>query len=282
MEKLMKGEIVSEVRPSNWIELRTILLEKANNYRLFRGESNSKWELKSSISRVAQDLNKDVTTLESGIIREFKRGAQNYRNSLPEKYSTFEWLSLMQHSRIPTRLIDFTKSPWVALYFALEGAKQDQSAAIYCLDLKTDRECYLRSKFLIQANQRVDVNVIIGNLSRDEDVVNNPNNYLLQFSSPAGNTTAPIGITIDEGYFAHERLIYQQGLFVFQFDIRVPFFENIADEMAQGELLKIIIEPHLFEEAIKELQHTNCNAQVLFGGFDGFCRGLPYKVYTHY
>jgi len=81
------------------------------------------------------------------MLREFKRlcGASGFRIRLR---NNFQWLFLMQHYGIPTRLLDWSKNPLVALYFALAGRASlsrsegkeavdefsEQCGAVYVLD----------------------------------------------------------------------------------------------------------------------------------------------------
>ena len=45
-----------------------------------------------------------------------------------------EWLSLMRHYGIPTRLLDWTHSFLVAAYFAVDDADKARDCAIWALD----------------------------------------------------------------------------------------------------------------------------------------------------
>lgn len=55
------------------------------------------------------------------MLDDFKRRALPFLNLVPR--NDFEWLFLMQHHGVPTRLLDWTTNALVALYFAVDGVK---------------------------------------------------------------------------------------------------------------------------------------------------------------
>src|SRR5262249_25388842 len=101
----------------------------------FRGQREAQWPLFSSISRHLRDFvprEADWQQREARGIRVFRRKAHNY---VPDPHileDDLRCLALMQHHGAPTRLLDFTKSPHVAAFFALEAATGD--AAVFALN----------------------------------------------------------------------------------------------------------------------------------------------------
>jgi hypothetical protein len=69
---------------------------------------------------------------ESRIRRIFERKSRLFLADVPNN-DEIEWLALMQHHGAPTRLLDFTWSPYVAAFFALERATED--AAVWAINL---------------------------------------------------------------------------------------------------------------------------------------------------
>lgn len=93
----------------------------------FRGQGDLRWDLTCSLARNG-GLEKELP-----LLRRFKQNAQPLMPSRPE--NEWQWLFIMQHHGLPTRLLDWTESPLVALFFALgdDGAPDDVDGCLWGL-----------------------------------------------------------------------------------------------------------------------------------------------------
>jgi hypothetical protein len=96
----------------------------------FRGLSRSDHVLSSSLVRLAGDA--DIRRLELSLLRNFRKYAHG---ESPGVDSLWHWLALGQHRGLPTRMIDWTYSPLVALHFATEDtAAYDGDGIVWCVN----------------------------------------------------------------------------------------------------------------------------------------------------
>jgi hypothetical protein len=104
----------------------------------YRGQRDSSWELKTTHERLCSHISTHVpidppfpsyapgkeasspgSRIELLALRAFQARATKFVSNLPQLGETLEWLAMMRHWGMPTRLLDVTTSPYVALYFAL-------------------------------------------------------------------------------------------------------------------------------------------------------------------
>jgi hypothetical protein len=115
---------------------------EGDSYRtawIFRGHKSTTYELEPRIERENKGKDCDWAALESMLLLEFQSKARMYMNAydLADLQDKPSWLALMQHYGIPTRLLDFSYSPYVALYLALrERTEKEQlcDAALWAVD----------------------------------------------------------------------------------------------------------------------------------------------------
>lgn len=99
----------------------------------FRGQKRADWDLAPSIFRgYTLDDEKNLTN-------RFRSRATIRHIYTPEYEDKAGWLALMQHYGLPTRLLDWSRSPLVAAYFALQESVESSElaqddAAIWVLD----------------------------------------------------------------------------------------------------------------------------------------------------
>ena len=92
---------------------------------VFRGLTRSSYRNISSLARLAGDY----PALERHLLRNFRK----YAHREAPGPTTWDWLALAQHHGLPTRLLDWTYSPLVALHFAT-ATFPDDAAALWAVD----------------------------------------------------------------------------------------------------------------------------------------------------
>ena len=128
-----------EVVPGSWTAVLEALYEGSWNDDLhrfrspfaFRGLTRRDHVLSSTLVRLAKG-HADVRRLEMALLRNFRKYAHG---EVAGTDSVWHWLALGQHRGLPTRLLDWTYSPLVALHFATEyPADYGVDGVVWCVN----------------------------------------------------------------------------------------------------------------------------------------------------
>jgi hypothetical protein len=106
-----------------FIELATWI--SSDGQVVFRGQRRDR-PLIPSIGRDKES--KRWFYVEKEVFEEFKREAVPYLEFSPQ--NNWQWLSVAQHKRLPTRLLDWTKNPLVALWFTVCSPAYEEKPGI--------------------------------------------------------------------------------------------------------------------------------------------------------
>jgi len=135
-------DIKSLTKFSSFIEKQ--LQISADHTLWFRGTGTTSYKLSPSIHRHPDITDAGlIIDLETKIIDRFNQRSIPFLAKPLDKLNDWETLFFMQHYRIPTRLLDWSENPFIALYFALTSAKFEivskkkeykEDAAVWVLD----------------------------------------------------------------------------------------------------------------------------------------------------
>lgn len=131
---------MNTTRVEKFDELHRIIQGNNQETTVYRGVKNSAYELVPKIGRA--DFNwkgnsgeNNILNAEKFMLKLFKQRSLPFLSFQPR--NDWEWLAQAQHYGLPTRLLDWSRNPLVAAYFAVnEESKTD--SAIYVL--KTRKE----------------------------------------------------------------------------------------------------------------------------------------------
>ena len=266
----MKQNDKAAINPTPCKSLEDFLIQterKTNNGWMFRGQKSDTWPLASKFERTCKRFNvtqSERPRIEDNMMREFRRRLSQYTTDVPSQESYLEWLALMQHHGAPTRLLDFTYSPYIAAYFAFEYAEPDTSVAIWAVNFQwlTDK----LPKILLQQFREFRQDREKQELLFKKTFINNRTHQLLWVNP----------------FKLNERLSLQRGAFLCPTDVTISISDILLKYSSDAMLAKNVIQYTIPTgsknsetiEALEKLDAMNVNRITLFPGLDGFAQSL--------
>ncbi len=226
----------------------------------FRGQADAEWPLKCSLTRhieVSKVCQQAWELQETRIRRIFERKSHLFLDDVP-KSDEIEWLALMQHHGAPTRLLDFTWSPYVAAFFALERATRD--AAVWAINLPL--------LWRIHDHHKID-GVKVGKAD--------PRNSKAFETSYLPNRHA--FVWQGDSFRMPQRVVAQSGTFLVPSHLGMTVEDILARYPGRGELLVqfVLRTSKLRADAMASLYSMNITQATLFPGLDGLARSMAYE-----
>jgi hypothetical protein len=249
---------------SGWSELVDFLYEGSWNSDLrrfrspfaFRGLSRADHGLSSSLRRLARGQ-ADIHRLELALLRNFRKYAYGEAAGTD---SIWHWLALGQHRGLPTRLLDWTYSPLVALHFATDDpARYDEDGIVWAVNfVEANKSLPRRLRRILEAECSdtftVEMLAAFRTLREFDALSRTP--FVVFIEPPA----------------VDRRILNQFALFSLMSSPTAVLDDWL---LSRPEICRRIVVPARLKWEIRDkLDQANVNERVLFPGLDGLSRWL--------
>jgi hypothetical protein len=259
---------IQEIRVSSWNELNEHLYAGSWNEPLrrfrstfaYRGIWDAEDDLSTSLSRMGPNFERQ----ELHMLRTFRKYAA--LRAIPRD-SVWNWLALAQHHGLPTRLLDFTFSPYVALHFATIDFKRfDVDGVVWRVDYGKIHSLLPPALNRVADEEGVEVFTAemldrVASTLPKLDEMGKRSPFLLFLEPPS----------------LDDRIVNQYALFSLMSSPTV----NLGSWLAERPEVyrRIVIPAGLKWEVRDKLDQANITERVLFPGLDGLSRWLK-RYYT--
>jgi hypothetical protein len=221
----------------------------------FRGLGRAGHVMSSSLFRLTAGA--DTRRLEMALLRNFRKYAHVERLGAD---SIWDWLALGQHRGLPTRLLDWTYSPLVALHFATEDPDDMQEdGTVWCVNfVEANRQLPRQLRRIMQreGSDTVTVDMLSSfrSLSEFDALAREP--FLVFLEPPA----------------VDRRILNQFALFSLMSSPTASMDEWLS---RHPRLCRRVTIPKALKWEIRDkLDQANVNERVLFPDLDGLSRWL--------
>lgn len=255
-----QSEAKTPLVAESWQHLQECLFagswnEAIQRYRspfVFRGLPDASFDLSTSLMR----LGGDYAGLEKHLLRNFRKYGHD---AFSFEHSLWHWLTMAQHHGLPTRLLDWTYSPFVAMHFATADIhKSERDGSIWKVNYHDSYKQLpdLMREALDQEGGNVltaeTLTELVGSL--DSFAKLSSDEFFIFFEPPA----------IDA------RIVNQHGLFSIASNPCVAMTEVLSGV----EWEQIVIPAKLKWEVRDKLDQANITERVLFPGLEGLSQWL--------
>jgi len=251
----------NELVIKSWSDLQEKIFEgtwneEINRYRgpyVYRGLSHATYLLETSLMR----LGGPYARLEKHLIRNFKKYAYKRKTS----DSIWDWLAIAQHHGLPTRMMDWTYSPYIALHYATINLDHfNVDGAVWCVDYVELAKLLPNKLKVVLSDEGSNVftadmlDSVINSLKAFDEIDSQP--FIIFLEPPS----------------LDERIVNQFALFSLISD--PEYLMNDYLEKHPGLYKKIIVPAELKWEIRDKLDQANITERVLFPGLDGLSMWL--------
>jgi hypothetical protein len=251
-------DVVESLYEGSW----NSALQRFRSPYAFRGLSRADLPLTSSLVRLAGPA--DVARLEMALLRNFRKYAHGESESA---HTIWDWLALGQHRGLPTRLLDWTYSPLVALHFVTAFPDEmDVDGVVWCVNF-------------VEANKRLPRR--LRRIMQREGSETLTTEMLSPFGSPRdfdALARTPFLVFL-EPPAVDKRILNQHALFSLMSSAKADMGDWL--ERHPDLARRVVVPAELKWEIRDKLDQANINERILFPDLDGLSRWLA-RYYQPY
>jgi hypothetical protein len=208
------------------------------------------------------------------LVREFQRHYERYSARAVSSLDYLEWLATMQHHGAPTRLLDWTWSEYVALFFAISDAgahptdNRAKQCAVWAVNQTQCKQAFASALEEFASRLPDEERSTVLNLLHDDKDPEALRIVLSRDWPGEGPTIATLN-----PFRVDERRHMQQSTFLVPLATNESFKKNFERTLpGHHEKISITLNPKIVHDILLDLRRSGITALTLFPGVEGLAR----------